>query len=123
MRDYLENRDELYVVSQSLLSSLSSYNDPIQIHRGIDRSLAIVESMKAKIAQMEVYSEEADATFRTIVEGLNAKVASIVNKIDAYRSNLSIIKNGGSVNMVNLEDCTYINTAYSSNDAGIILES
>lgn len=123
MRDYLENRDQLYIVDQSLLSSLSDYNDPIQIQKGIQRTLAIIESIKTNIELMDSYSKEADETFRTIVDGLNAKISSMTNKIDAYRSNLAIIRNGGSVNIINLEDCKYINTAYSSNDAGIILES
>ena len=123
MRDYLESRDQLYIVDQSLLSSLSDYNDPIQIQKGIERTLAIIESIKTNIGLMDSYSKEADETFRTIVGGLNAKVSSMANKIDAYRSNLAIIRNGGSVNIINLEDCKYINTAYSSNDAGIILES
>lgn len=123
MRDYLESRDQLYIVDQSLLSSLSDYNDPIQIQKGIERTLAIIKSIKTNIGLMDSYSKEADETFRTIVDGLNAKVSSMANKIDAYRSNLAIIRNGGSVNIINLEDCKYINTAYSSNDAGIILES
>lgn len=123
MRDYLESIDQLYIVDQSLLSSLSDYNDPIQIQKGIERTLAIIESIKTNIGLMDSYSKEADETFRTIVDGLNAKVSSMANKIDAYRSNLAIIRNGGSVNIINLEDCKYINTAYSSNDAGIILES
>ncbi len=123
MKEYLDTRQDLYVVNQSLMSSMSSFNDPAQIERSIERTLGIINEALSKMNKLSEYSKEAEDTFSTIVNGLSSKVASMESIIDAYRSNMGIIKGGGSINIINLEECTFNNTAYSPIDLGVIMES
>lgn len=123
MKKYLENRDSLYIQAQSLLSSLSEYNDPLQISLAIKRSINILNELEQKVDTLNESADEAEYIFNNIIDGLNNKISSISNKIDAYMANICIIGSNGTVNVVQLDDCIYTNMAYSSNDMGIILES
>ena len=123
MKEYLANRDSLYVSSQSLLSSMSEYNDSIQIAASIKRTINILSEIEQKANILNENIEEAEYIFENIINGLEEKISSVSNKIDAYMANIGILGSNGTISVISLESCSYNNMAYSSNDMGVILES
>lgn len=126
MKEYVENRNRVYVREELNASGISRYNSIDQYRALLSRAKSISENISSTIEFLLTNKDDVLNTVDTAISTLENKV-QIIRESAKFLSkqNLEVrsISSEADISVVDLSRGSFNNTSYSITDRGVIIDS